>query len=76
MKDQNFENQKIFLDKRGIAEYLGGVSCRTIDQWRQDHQMPCRKIGAVIRFSVAEVDLWYDNFRVGKTNSGKRESEK
>ena len=71
MNEQDINNQKIFLDKRGIAEYLGGVSCRTIDQWRQDYQMPCRKIGSVIRFSISEIDLWYDNFRVVKTSNSK-----
>lgn len=65
MKEKNFENnQKLFLNKAEIAHHYG-VSQRTIDQWRQDHQMPCRKIGLVIRFSVAETDLWYENFRVG-----------
>ena len=73
MKEKNFESNQKFLDKEGIAARYS-VSQRTIDQWRQDHQMPCRKIGLVIRFSIAETDLWYENFRVGQTD-GRKDGE-
>ena len=70
MKEQNLPSNQKFLDKASIAARYS-VSQRTIDQWRQDHQMPCRKIGLVVRFSTVETDLWYENFRVGKTDGNK-----
>jgi excisionase family DNA binding protein len=58
-------NMKIF-DKRGAAEYLGGISVETLDRYRKRGLLPYRKIGDRVLFTQEDLDTFLENCKGGK----------
>lgn len=46
-----------WLTKPQVAERLG-VSVRTVDTYRADHDLPFVKRAGIVRFDGAEVEAW------------------
>ncbi|MBI3183318.1 MAG: helix-turn-helix domain-containing protein [Myxococcales bacterium] len=44
-------------DARRVAEYLG-ASASAVYKWAERGELPCRRIGALLRFVPAEVRAW------------------
>ena len=60
-KDSGAEENKL-LSRRDIARYLG-VSIPVLRSWIREKNLPCFKIGGVMRFRQAEVNLWLEKYR-------------
>jgi hypothetical protein len=53
------------FDDAAAAVYIGGITARTIRNWRTRHGLPFMRITAkVIRIRRAELDNWLDCHRV------------
>lgn len=56
------KNHFALLSRLDIAKYLG-ISIPTLKTWMTEKNLPCYKIGGVIRFRLSEVDLWLEKYR-------------
>lgn len=49
---------RVLLNKRGAAEFLGGVSVATIDRWREKHGLPFVKLDGLVLFRPEGLREW------------------
>jgi predicted DNA-binding transcriptional regulator AlpA len=59
-KEQSTKRPKV--RKPAIATYCGGVTPRTIDNWREQHSFPSISVGRVVLFDLDAVDVWLEQF--------------
>jgi excisionase family DNA binding protein len=60
---------KEFFDDASAAAYIGGITARTIRDWRTRRGLPFIRITAkVIRIRRSDFDRWLDLHRVAITN--------
>jgi excisionase family DNA binding protein len=59
-----------FLDVEGVARYLS-VSVRHIRRLVADRRIPHHKVGHLLRFDPAEIDVWLDLAHRGPDVSGR-----
>ncbi len=52
------------LRRHAAAEYCG-ISARNLvsRRWRSEHRLPCYKVGGVLLFDPAELDIWLSKYR-------------
>ena len=62
------------LDTKAAAEYLGGLSKRTLQQWRHLGRGPkYRKLGGAVRYHQADLDAYVeDATRASTSDPGSR----
>jgi hypothetical protein len=48
------------MDKKAAAEALGGISTVTVDRLRQTGKLPYRKIGAQVRFTPEDIEMFIE----------------
>lgn len=51
------ELRPILLRDREAADVLG-VSVRTVFDWRENHGLPCVRIGRTVRYPLAGLERW------------------
>lgn len=52
------------VDVNAVALHLD-VSARTVYEWVATGRFPARRLGNILRFSLAEVDAWVEARRIG-----------
>jgi hypothetical protein len=61
------------FDDAAAAVYIGGITARTIRNWRTRRGLPFMRITAkVIRIRRAELDDWLDGHRVAMLQTPRR----
>ena len=53
-----------YVTKGEIAKMLS-VSPRTVDLWKAKHGLPYTKLGAVVRYNISLVRVWFDGHQKG-----------
>ncbi len=58
---------EILIDIRRLSEYLG-VKVGTIYSWVHSKQIPHKKLGGLLRFSISEIEEWVKQKSVAPFN--------
>lgn len=61
--------EKRYLSVLELQNYIG-LSKETIYRYSRCGQMPCFKIGKILRFDRLEIDKWIGKFKREDTNAG------
>ncbi len=64
MAKQQATSSRPKLRRRAAAAY-SGISARNLvsRRWRSEHRLPCYKVGGVLLFDPAELDIWLSKYR-------------
>ncbi len=64
MAKELFAPSRRKLRRHAAAEYCG-ISARNLvsRRWRSEHRLPCYKVGGVLLFDPAELDIWLSKYR-------------